>query len=244
MPTIALPPWITARPIAHRGLFDARAGAPENSLAAVLAAMEAGYPAELDLQPAKDGVAVFHDRTLRRMTGRTGRVADMPIVELKRVTLAGSGETIPSLEDVLALVAGRVPLMLEIKNEGRAGVFERAVLDRIASYRGDLAIVSFNPFSLAWFARHAPPILRGQTAARFDGSSLPAWRRILQRNLWLNVVSRPHFLLYELGALPNRAVTRRRKGGTKVIAYTVRSAAEAVKARSVADNFIFEDIRP
>ena len=244
MPKLALPAWIIARPIAHRGLFDARAGVPENSLAAVRAAMEAGYPVELDLQAAKDGVAVFHDRMLKRMTGRSGRVVDFPIAELKRLALAGSSETIPSLEDVLALVAGRIPLVLEIKNEGRAGAFERMVFDRIANYRGDLAIVSFNPFSLGWFARHAAKIPRGQTSARFDGSKLPAWRRVLQRKFWLNVVSRPHFLLYELGALPNRAVAKRRKRGMKVIAYTVRSAADAVKARGVADNFIFETIRP
>ena len=244
MPNMTLPPWITARPIAHRGLFEARAGVPENSLGAVRAAIEAGYPVELDLQPAKDGVAIFHDRMLKRMTGRGGRIADVFVADLKRQPLAGTGETIPSLEDVLGLVAGRIPLMLEIKNDGRAGAFERAVLERIAGYCGDLAVVSFNPFSLGWFARHAPKIPRGQTSARFDGSELPAWRRFLQRNLWLNAVSRPHFLLYELGALPCRAVTRRRKRGMKVIAYTVRTAAEAVKARSVADNFIFEGMRP
>lgn len=217
---------------------------PENSLAAVRAAIESGYPAELDLRAASDGVAVFHDRKLKRMTGLEGRVADVPLAQLKRIALAASNETIPSLGDVLDLVGGRVPLMLEIKNDGHPGILERMVLDRLESYRGEAAVVSFNPFSLAWFVRHAPGIPRGQTAARFTDSELPNWRRFLQRNFLLNFLSRPHFLLCELEALPQPAAAWLRRRGMKVIAYTVRSTADAVTAREHADNFIFETIRP
>lgn len=241
---MTLPPWITARPIAHRGLFDPARGIPENSLAAVRAAIEAGYAAELDLRAARDGVAVIHDRNLKRMTGVAGRIADMPLAELGRLALAGSNETIPSLQEVLDLAGGRAPLMLEIKNDGRAGIVEKMILEQLESYRGEVAVVSFNPFALAWLARHAPQIPRGQTGARFSGSGLPAWRRILQRNFLLNFVSRPHFLLYELEALPHPAVSWQRRRGMKVVTYTVRSQADAVKARACADNFIFETIRP
>lgn len=241
---MTLAPWITARPIAHRGLFDPRAGIPENSLAAVRAAVDAGYAAELDLRACKDDIVVFHDRRLERMTGHAGQVASLTAAELARIPLAKSAETIPTLGDVLNLVGGRVPLMLETKNEGRAGVPERRILDTLAPYCGEVAVVSFNPFSLAWFARHAATLPRGQTGARFTGSDLPSWRRFLQRNFLLNVLSRPHFLLYELEALPHWAVSWQRRRGATVIAFTVRSQADAVKARAYADNYIFETIRP
>ena len=244
MTAMKLSSWITARPIAHRGLFDPVRGIPENSLAAVRAAIESSYPAELDLRAASDGVAVFHDRKLKRMTGLEGGIADVRLAELKRIALAASNETIPSLGDVLELVGGRIPLMLEIKNDGRPGTFERMILDMLQNYRGEVAVVSFNPFSLRWFARHAPRILRGQTAARFTGSGLPIWRRFLQRNFLLNFLSRPHFLLCELEALPQPAAAWLRRRGKIVIAYTVRSAADAVTAREHADNYIFETIRP
>lgn len=241
---MTLPAWITAKPIAHRGLFDPANGIPENSLAAVRAALEVGYAMELDLQAAAGGVAVFHDSDLARMTGTAGALARLSAAELSRVSLAGTAEAIPCLEDVLALVRGRVPLMLEIKNDGRAGELETAVLKLLAGYSGEIAIVSFNPFSLAFFAARAPEIPRGQTACRFRESSLPRWRRLLQENYLLNFVSRPHFLVYELDGLPCWAVSWRRARGTKVVAYTVRNAADAARARLVADNFIFEGFRP
>jgi len=241
---MTLPPWITARPIAHRGLFDASRGIPENSLAAVRAAIEAGYAMEIDLRAIAGGVAVFHDTDSKRMTGQDGVLARMSAAELKRLRLAGTGEPIPLLEDVLALVRGRVPVMLEIKNEARAGQLEAAVLKQLSGYKGEIAIVSFNPFSLAFIAARAPHIPRGQTACRFRDSSLPLWRRVLQQNFLLNIVSRPHFLLYDLDALPHWAVSWRRSLGAKVVVYTVRNEADAAKARAVADNFIFEGLRP
>ena len=218
-----LPSWITARPIAHRGLFDAARGIPENSLAAIRAAIDAGYAMELDLQPIAGGIAVFHDFDLARMTGRNGDLRQMTPAALKRFRLSGTGETIPLLEEVLALVRGRVPLMLEIKNKGRAGVFENLILAKLAGYRGEIALVSFNPFSLRWFRRYAPQFVRGQTSCRFTDSAMPGWRKFLQRHFLLNVVSRPDFLLYDLDGLPNAAVSLQRTLGAKLVAYTVRS---------------------
>lgn len=241
---MTLPFWIIERPIAHRGLFDPAHGIPENSLAAVCAARDAGYPMELDLRAIAGGVAVFHDSRLARMTGRDGTVTDATPADLRDLHLSGTAERIPLLDDVLAAVQGRVPLMLEIKNDGRAGRIEAAVIERLAAYRGDVAIVSFNPLSLGWFARHAPHIPRGQTASSFKGWEIPRWRRFLQRNLLLDTLSRPNFLVYELHALPYWAVSWRRKLGMKVITYTVRSESDAIRAHAVADNFIFEKIRP
>jgi len=241
---MTLPRWITAHPIAHRGLFDAARGIPENSLAAIRAALDAGYAMELDLRPIAGGIAVFHDFDLARMTGRNGDLRQMTPAALKRFRLSGTGETIPLLEEVLALVAGRIPLMLEIKNRGRAGAFESLIREKLSGYRGEIALVSFNPFSLGWFRRHAPQFLRGQTSCRFADSALPGWRKFLQRNFLLNTVSRPDFLLYDLAALPYWAASLRRSLGARLVAYTVRSEADAAKARALADNFIFEKIRP
>ena len=241
---MTLPAWITAKPIAHRGLFDPARGVPENSLAAVRAAVEAGYAIEIDLRAVAGVVAVFHDSDMKRMTGVAGALAHVSAAELKRLRLAGTDEPIPLLEDVLDLVRGRVPLMLEIKNEGRVGDLEAAVLTCLSGYEGEIAIVSFNPFSLAFFAARAPDITRGQTACRHRDSSLPGWRRLLQGNYLLNFVSRPHFLVYEIEGLPCWAVSWRRALGMKVIAYTARNAADVARAKRVADNFIFEGFRP
>jgi len=213
-------------------------------LAAIRAAIDAGYAVELDLQQISGGVAVFHDFDLARMTGRNGDLRQMTPAALKRFRLSGTGETIPLLEEVLALVRGRVPLMLEIKNPGRPGAFENLIAMQLAGYRGDLALVSFNPFSLGWLRRHAPRFPRGQTSCRFADSGLPVWPKFLRRNFLLNAVSRPDFLLYDLAALPYWAASLRRALGAKLIAYTVRSDADAAKARALADNFIFEKIRP
>jgi len=241
---MTLPAWITARPIAHRGLFDPARGIPENSLAAVAAACDAGYAMELDLRAISGGAAVFHDSRLERMTGSPGPIARLSPSDLRHIRLSDTNEPIPLLKDVLALVRGRVPLMLEIKNDAAAGAFEKTVLEGLSGYRGEIAVVSFNPFSLRSFAARAPQIPRGQTAGPFAGPGLPLWRRALRRYFLLNAVSRPDFLLYDLDGLPCWSVSWRRRLGAKVVAYTVRDAAGAAKARAVADNFIFEGIRP
>ncbi len=242
------PAWLTELPIAHRGLHDSAAGVPENSRAAIAAAIEAGYGAEIDLQLSADGVAVVvHDFTLDRLTEATGPVCHRRAAALGRLCLAGSAETIPTLADILRQVDGRIPLLIELKRQpDGAGPLEQASWSVLADYRGPFAVQSFDPYSMAWFVRHAPDVARGQIATGHRASlrSLPAWRKFLFRRLLLNRFSQPDFISYDVRCLPYWAAERARARGKPVLAWTVRTEAERRIAAQHADNVIFEDYRP
>lgn len=225
--------WIMTRPIAHRGLHQGRA-VPENSLAAFEAAIAAHHPIELDVQLLADGhLAVFHDRDLRRLTGKKVRIADQTLATLKRYRLCNTDQTIPSLSEVLAGVDGRVPLLIEIKNEKKVGLPEQALVKTLAGYRGEFAVQSFNPRSLQWLRYHAPHITRGQLARRPQ--------KFLRSNLMLTWLSAPHFISYNVKALPNLPTTlARRYFNLPLLAWTVRSQTDCAKAMQYADNYIFD----
>lgn len=226
----ARPPWLLARPFAHRGLHDLARGRPENSLAAVAAAIDAGYGIEVDLRLAADGVAVVHDEELTRLTGAPGAVARLTLVELARRRLLGTAAGIPGLAELLALVAGRTPLLLELK-AGRPGL-ARAVAPILRSYGGPLAILSFDPGTVAWFARHAPTLPRGQL---IDRSTWRPWRR--RR-------AEPHFLACDVRCLGLRSARRARSRGLPMLTWTVRTEADRQRAEARADNMIFEGFLP
>ena len=159
----------------------------------------------------------------------------------------GTAETIPTLAAVLAMVDGRIPLLLELKRQPVGiGPLEEACRSALAAYRGPVAVQSFDPFAMAWFARHAPRLLRGQISGDFrtHTGNLPAWCKILSRRLLLNRLSRPHFISYDVRCLPHWAPLRARAQGTPLLAWTVRTAAERQLAAHYADNVIFEGYRP
>ncbi len=242
------PAWLTERPIAHRGLHDGRAGIPENSRAAIAAAIAAGYGAEIDLQLSADGVAVVvHDYTLERLTEATGPVCHRHAAELGRLRLAGSAETIPTLGEILRQVDGRIPLLIELKRQpDGAGPLEQASWSVLADYRGPFAVQSFDPFSMAWFVRHAPDVARGQIATGHRSllRSQPAWRKFLYRRLLLNRFSQPDFIAYDLRCLPYWAAERARVRGMPLLAWTARTESDHRVATQHADNVIFETYCP
>lgn len=233
--------WLRSRPIAHRGLHSD--AVPENSLPAFEAAVEAGYPAELDVRLTADGVAVvFHDRTLDRLTAGSGRIDRTDWRDLADRTLPGETR-IPRLEGVLELVDGQVPLLVELKNEGRPGALEATVADTLASYDGTFAIQSFNPLTVAWFRRRHPDWPRGQLAGlAADGAG--RLRRATLNRLLPNVYTRPDFVGYNHARLPAPPVERSRDRGRVVLAWTVRSGREYEQVGPFVDNVIFERIRP
>ncbi|MCA9665508.1 MAG: hypothetical protein KC503_07965 [Myxococcales bacterium] len=239
------PRWVREQPIAHRGLHDAQR--PENSLAAFEAAARAGYAIELDVQLLADGgIAVFHDDTLERMTGARGPIHALRRAELAPLRLAASDQHVPLLDEVLELVAGRAPLLVEIKNRGAVGALERGVASALVRYGGEAAVQSFNPLSMAALAREAPQIARGQLSGSFfDEPDLALYKKALLRRLMLCPVSRPSFIGYELSMLPYWAVTVwRRALSLPLLAWTVRSEADLRRARALVDNVIFENVRP
>lgn len=238
------PSWLRLRPIAHRGLHDA--SRPENSLAAFEAAATAGYAIELDVHRTADGHAVvFHDDTLERMTGRPGTVAACTLEELRARSLLGTDERIPSLDDVLAGVAGRVPVLVELKARSPIGPLEQAVRDALRRCPGSYAVQSFHPWSMAWMRRHAPELPRGMLSSDdFGEEGLPRHQALALQHLLLAPHVRPSFIGYDLRALPQHATTLVRRLGLPLLAWTVRSAADLRRARALADNVIFEHVRP
>lgn len=233
--------WIVEHPIAHRGLHRGPI-VPENSMAAFAAAIEHNYPIELDIQQLADGtLVVFHDSDLERLTGQPGKVAHHTIESIQSFRLFGTDEGIPLLQDVLAFVHGRVPVLIEIKNEGNVGSLERALLNVVSGYTGECAIQAFNPFSLEFFKIRAPSIMRGQLSGSFRGEDLAWHKKMLLRNLLLNGKSVPHFIAYDLNALPSPATTiARRLFHIPLIAWTIRSEGDRTKALKYADNIIFD----
>ncbi|NLO87433.1 MAG: glycerophosphodiester phosphodiesterase [Firmicutes bacterium] len=233
--------WLVQRPIAHRGFHDIEAGVPENSLLAARRAMERGYAIELDvLNTADNQVVVFHDYNLKRMTGVDAKVKDVTWQQIQQLKLLGTDESIPSLAQFLELVAGRVPLLIEVKNEGAVGPLEQAIIDALRGYPGDFAIQSFNPFVMQYFRKHAPEFVRGQLSSNFKGESLAWWKKFLLRNLLLNAISQPEVVAYDFGKLPKWFARRLRKKGYYLLTWTVRSREEYAEAMKTFDNVIFE----
>lgn len=180
---------------AHRGLW--REHIPENSLAAFAAAVRIGCGIELDLQLSKDGVVmVFHDDTLKRLCGVSGRIQDLTCAELKRLRLCGTAETIPSLSEVLSLVRGKVPLMLEIKGERADPILCQQAVHLMDAYMGPFGIVSFSPLILRWFKHYRPTYARGQLVTKITRHQRKGSRAVnfLLSHLLLNLLSRPDFL--------------------------------------------------
>ena len=209
------------------------------------AAAAHGYPIELDVHVTADAeIVVFHDGDLRRMTGTTGRVADHTLARLQQLRLDDTEDRIPSLAQVLELVDARVPIVVELKSDGAAGVLEEATRDVFAGYQGELAVQSFNPRSLAWFRRHVPTLPRGLLASDFSDEDLPTYQKVLLRRLALAPWVAPDYIGYALGCLPYWPVSLLRRAGVPVVAWTIRTAADAARAALVADNMIFENIRP
>ena len=245
---MSVPAWLAARPIAHRGLHDATAGWPENSLSAFARAAEAGYPIEFDVSISADGdPVVFHDAALERMTGVAGNVARTPTRDLTRLRLLETGETIPRLEDVLELIAGRVPMFVEIKNRGlRVGRPEGAVARVLERYDGHYAVSSFNPRTVRWLARHMPHVPRGQNVMRFRGGGIwPGGRhRLSLRQLLSDRISRPQFIGCDVGSLPHPTAEHARRRGILLIVFTVRNREHRALVEKCADNMFFEGFVP
>jgi len=238
--------WLIARPIAHRGFYDNASSYPENSLAAFERAVKSGYPFEMDVRLLKDAeVVVFHDKDLERMTKHQGMIKDCDSDQIRQIKLLESQQIVPLFSEVLDAVAGRVPLIIEVKNEDhRVGPLERALWQRLSSYKGKYAIVSFNPFTLKWFRKNAPVVIRGQLSSDFRGEDLPFYTKFLLRNLFLNFVSKPDFILYDIRCLPYWAAARVKRKGLPLLGWTATSQEDHMNALKFCDNMIFEDYVP
>ena len=234
--------WIATKPIAHRGLHNETI--PENSIAAFLNAAQNGYAIELDVRGLKDGtVVVFHDETLGRMTGRDGYLSNLNFDDIADIRLNKSKEKIPTLKQVLNAVDGQTPILIEIKNMGKVGELEKEIFKLLKDYKGEVAVESFNPYSLEWFKINAPHIKRGQLSSFMKGSDMGFFKRLMLKHMKYNKkVSEPNFIAYKCEDLPNKFVKKYKH--LPLIAWVVRTDEELERIKKHCDNFIFETISP
>lgn len=238
--------WLLSKPIAHRGLHTDEL--PENSLGAFQNAIENGYPIELDVRLTDDDkVVVFHDDSLGRMTGKDGYVSKIGSDSLSAYKLLNGEKKpsefcIPTLEEVLSLVDGKVPLLIEIKNQGSVGQLEKKTASLLSGYQGKFAVQSFNPYSIEYFKDNMPDVPRGILSCYFTKKDLKsAIKRHVLKTLKMNKVANPDFVSYAAENLPNKYVT---KSKLPVLAWTVRSNEKAEQLCTIANNIIFEKFIP
>lgn len=245
----SLPAALLQFPIAHRALHDVAAGRPENSRAAIRAAMAAGFGIEIDLQLSRDNQAlVFHDYDLGRLTDDVGAIRQLSAAEAGQVALKhGDGETIPTLPEILELVAGHAPLLIELKDQDGGmgpdiGPLEAATVTALQGYQGPVALMSFNPHSVAELARLAPDIPRGLVTESYDPADMPLSVATCDRLREIPDFDRvgAAFISHEVSDLTRPRVLELRRAGVPVLCWTVRSAQIDVEARRNADNVTFE----
>ena len=233
-------------PVAHRGLWSPD-GPPENSLGAFHAACAAGYGIELDVHLSSDGEAVvFHDDTLKRMTGLEGRIRDRTVAELAELRLAGSDEKIPMLLETLALIGRRAMVHVELKTPfGQVGPLEQRVHEILIDHNGPVCVIGFNPYSHAWFAERFPGVLRGLDSWAWSDEQPHLSNEQRQSFARLEQVSiaKPHFLAMSLDTVTDPKVAAYREKGMPVVTWTVRDPAVWETVKDHCDNLIFEGFK-
>jgi glycerophosphoryl diester phosphodiesterase len=248
--------WLIERPIAHRGLHDVAKEIIENSLSSARAAICAGHAIECDVQATADGeVVVFHDETLERLTDGAGRLDSLRLADLRRLTLRGAREGVPTLRELLATIGGAVPLVIELKSRFDGDLsLARRVAEIVADYRGLVAIESFDPDPIAelrasgaGFGLAGVPLGMVAEASYVgaDWSFLSASQRDELARFAHAARTRPDFLSWNVHDLPHETPRRcRDELGVPVTVWTVRSAAQAKAALAFADQIVFEGFAP
>ncbi|MFK4004870.1 glycerophosphodiester phosphodiesterase family protein [Qipengyuania sp. NPDC077563] len=229
--------WLRDWTYAHRGLHSA--GVPENSLAGFALAVERGLGVECDIQRSRDGQAMLvHDWELDRLTGVRGPLSAHSAEELAQIAFLDSEHKLARLDDLLALVQGKVPILIEVKSRRGYDVKRscRAVARTLEQYAGPHAVMSFDPRVCIWFAKHSPQTVRGLVMREDEvGMTQKAWQRHLA--LWL---ARPEFIAYHVVALPNPMVASLRARGMPVLTWTVDSPERREQGAAHADALIAE----
>lgn len=234
--------WLTTKPIAHRGLHNGSL-LPENSYAAFQNAIDKNLPVELDLRFTQDEkIIVFHDDNLLRMTGNDKPVSNTAWNEIKNYRLTDTQEKIPLFAEFLEFINGKVPVLVEIKNFGKPGIFERELKQTLQNYKGEFAVQSFNPLSIKWFRKNAPGLTLGQIASKFREDNIPLHYKFLLKNLVFNPVTKPDFINYHIDDLPYLPVMFYRKVGISLLGWTIKKEEQLTKAKNICDNFVFENI--
>ncbi len=233
--------WNRYKYIAHRGLYD-RIDTPENSIKAFKNAIEKGYAIELDLNMSKDGyLIVFHDENLKRMTGLKASITSLELSEIKKQKLLGSDNVIPTFEDVLLLVNGRVPLMIEVKTNERYKELLSKLMIMLEKYKGEYVIESFDPRVIYWLKKKYPDVVRGQIAGRKIIDIKSKVLRWLLGIMAFNPFTKPDFISYLYTQIDEKFYNKQKKKGRKVAVWTLRDNDEYEKIKDYCDMVIFEN---
>lgn len=233
---------------AHRGLHDNKEEAPENSLRAFSLAVEKGYGIELDVQLTKDAVpVVLHDYNLKRSCKKKLKVSELDYEEIKNYTLFKSQERIPTLQEALDCVDGKVPLIIELKIPWKADRLCRAVSEVLKDYKGVYCIESFNPFGLMWYKKHFPKVIRGQLATDFNREKVEGSRvqYFLLKHLLFNFLTKPDFIAYHHIYKKDLSFTICRKlYRTRTVAWTIQTQEVYESSKKYYELFIFDSFIP
>lgn len=231
--------WLKKRPIAHRGLHDGNKARWENTLSAFDAAVKSNFAIECDVHLTKDGhVVVFHDDDLKRLAAQEGRISDLTLKEATELSIGGTADHVPTLRQMLDLVAGQVPIVIELKGiEGRDDGLVAAVARELASYEGDAAIMSFDHHLIRRFSSDAPGIAGGLTAEGISDKDLEAHFSMLAHGI--------SFVSYNVHHLPNRFISFvKQKLHMPVISWTVRDKQMQRHSDLNVDQITFEGFDP
>ena len=234
--------FLTNYLIAHRGYHDLKKKIPENSILAFKRAIRYGYAIELDVHMLKDGkLVVFHDDSLKRVCGVSKLINDCTYDEIKDLKLFNTNCNIPLFSDVLKIVDGKVPILIELKYYPKYGYLERKLLKELDKYCGDYAIESFYPKSIYWLKQNRPDVVRGLLSSDFksNGSTL---RQIIGKTLIFDIILKVDFISFDIRALPNFFVDKKKRKKT-VLGWTVRNKKDYDKAIKYCDNLICENMK-
>lgn len=235
--------FLTNNLIAHRGYHDKEIGIPENSILAFKKAISNNYIIELDVHLLKDGnVVVFHDDNLYRVTGINKQIKDMTYEEIKDIKLYNTNEHIPLLSDVLKLVDGSVPLLIETKYDTKVGLLENKLMSILSSYKGLYAIQSFSPFSLIYLKKHYPDIPRGLLVSDFKNNKINILKKILLKNMVFNHLIKPNFISVTYNYLSNKKI-QKYKNKLIILTWTIKNKDFLNNYKNLCDNFIIENIK-
>ncbi len=232
---------------AHRGLYEKDQSVPENSLEAFKRAAAYGCGVELDVQLSKDGaVVVFHDDTVDRMTTEKGRVDSFTLEELQAMPLKGTAYRMPLFTDVMAVLDGKSPTIVELKSTPNYPELCEKTLAILRTLRGPYCVESFDPRIVRWFYKNAPDLVRGQLTESFSHwrkAKLPLWRCLMMHTLCINFLTHPQFIAFGRGHRP-LCMLLGRKLGAKTVFWTERPDHDHALLQKRYDCRIFEHYRP
>ena len=233
--------FLTRNIIAHRGFFNNKDGIPENSILAFEKAIQSNFMIELDVHLLKDNkIVVFHDDNLKRMTGLDKEIKDCTYSEIEKLRLLDTEQKIPLFEEVLELVSGKVPILIELKYDVKVGLLENEIKKLLENYNGKCAVQSFSPNTVYWFKKNAPEVVRGQLSCAFDKKKMNKISKFALSNLVFNIFTKPDFVSYNIHSVEK--ILSKIGRNMILLGWTVKTKQEYEKYVEICDNLICENL--